>query len=135
MNCRLTISTSVTADIADFDMSDFFDEAKYDGVDDNVEILLEEPTEDPNQAYVYIRIKALPDEEVLMKRCVNNKDGWLFTANTDMVTILSNGTEAQLAMIFLELFQMNPCFMEAVMVAINTMQHYGARDKDNGTAY
>lgn len=126
---------NVTADIADFDMSDFFDEAKYDGVDDNVEILLEEPTDDPNQAYVYIRIKAMPDEEVLMKRCVDNKDGWLFTANTDMVTILSNGTEAQLAMIFLELFQMNPCFMEAVMVAINTMQHYGARDKDNGTAY
>lgn len=102
----------------------------YDGVDDNVEILLEDALEDPNQAYIYIRIKALPDEEELMIEQMPDKDNWIYSPNTDMVTILSNGSESQLAMMFIELFQMNPAFMEAVIVAIEAMKKYGARKRE-----
>lgn len=102
-------------------MKEFLEDDQYDGVDDNVEILLEEPTEDPNQAYIYVRIKARPDEEQMLIEC-DAEGGWLYTANTDMVTILSNGTDVQLAMCFLELFQMNDYFIEAVTAAISALQ-------------
>lgn len=101
-------------------MNEFFEEEEYDGIDDNVEILLEDAQADPNQAYVYIRIKANPDEEQLVVR-VEEEGTMMYTPNTDMVSVLSNGTEAQLAMCFLELFQMDPIFLDAVMAAIQSL--------------
>ena len=110
-------------------MKDFFEEDKYDGVDDNVEILLEGPEQDPNQAYLYIRIKARPDEQQILVEC-DDDGGWLYTANTDMCSILTNGTDAQLTMMFLELFQMNDIFMDAVAAAVQAMKNFNP--KDNG---
>jgi len=107
-------------------MEEFDLNESYDGIDDNVEILLEDALEDPNQAYIYIRIKALLDEEELMVQ-QEDQENWLYTPNTDMVSILSNGSEAQLAMMFIELFQLNPAFIDSVTAAITAMKKYGPR--------
>ena len=104
-------------------------EESYDGIDDNIEILLEGALEDPNQAYIYIRIKAMPDEEELLVEQLTDSN-WVYTPNTDLVSILSNGTESQLAMMFIELFQMNPVFLDAVRIAIDSMNRYGTRKTD-----
>lgn len=102
-------------------------EDSYDGIDDNIEILLEGALEDPNQAYIYIRIKGMPDEEKLLVEQSSDRDNFIYTPNTDMVSILSNGTESQLAMMFIELFQMNPVFMDAVRIAIDALNRFGMR--------
>ena len=104
-------------------------EESYDGIDDNIEILLEGALEDPNQAYIYIRIKAMPDEEELLVEQLTDSN-WVYTPNTDLVSILSNGTESQLAMMFIELFQMNPVFLDAVRIAIDSMNRFGTRKTD-----
>lgn len=102
---------------------EFWEDDDYDGIDDNIEILLEESLHDPNQAYIYIRIKAAPDSDEILIESDDN-DTFIHTPNTDMVTVLSNGTESQLAMMLLELFHMDPSFMEAVAVAIHAMQKF-----------
>jgi hypothetical protein len=108
----------------EFDVND-----EYDGIDDNVEILLEAAKEDPNQAYIYIRVKANPDEEeLLVERDVSRDDhpgmSHLHTPNTDQLSVLTNGSEAQISIMFLELFEMDPIFMEAVINAIHTLQKF-----------
>ena len=109
---------------AEFELND-----EYDGIDDNVEILLEEAKEDEHQAYLYIRIKANPDEEeFLVERDQSREDhpgmSHLHTPNSDFLTVFSNGSEAQITIMFLELFEMDPLFMEAVIRAIQALDKF-----------
>lgn len=105
-------------------IDDITDGDPYDGVDDNVEILLEASAEDPNQAYLYVRIKAAPDmelEDVLIEVDDDRTHSHIHTPNCDMVSVLANGSMSQLTIMFLELFENDPTFMEAVINAIHAL--------------
>jgi len=105
-------------------IEEFTNGEEYDGVDDNVEILLEASGEDPNQAYMYVRIKAAPDmelEDVLIEVDEDGTQSHITTPNCDMVSVLANGSMSQLTIMFLELFENDPAFMEACIHAIHAL--------------
>jgi len=89
-----------------------------DLIDDNIELLLEDCRNDPNQAYIYIRVQCRPDGQKLL---VESDNSLGFTANTDRVSVLTNGTLTQFAVSFLELFELDSVFMEAFIAAINAV--------------
>lgn len=92
---------------------DFFDEG-YDGVDDNIEIILEGAREDDGQSYIYVRIKKKPDDKELFEE---SWDGSV-QAKDNMCTVLANGTIDQYAVIMLNLFLMDEAFIHACTAAV-----------------
>lgn len=92
---------------------DFFDE-QYDGIDDNIEILLEESREDQNQSYIYVRIKKKPDDSELYEESLDGS----FEVKDDSCTVLTNGTLDQYAVIMLNLFLMDDVFIRACSAAV-----------------
>lgn len=95
-------------------MDDSFFEEGYDGVDDNIEIILEGAKDDANQSYIYVRIKKKPDDKELFE------EGWdgNMAAKDNMCTVMANGTLDQYAVIMLNLFLMDDVFIHACTAAI-----------------
>ncbi len=91
---------------------DFFD-SEYDGVDDNIEIILEDARSDEGQSYIYVRIKKRPDD----KEIFEEYDG-SYEAKDNMCTVLANGTLDQYAVIMLNLFLMDEVFIHACTAAV-----------------
>ena len=104
-------------------MEDFDDEFGYDGTDDNIEILLEDAMEDQNQAYLYIRIRKNPGDYKLIEQ-----DEYGHTANCDEFTILSSGSVDQFAVMFLQLFEMDETYIDAVAAAVKAYQEFKSRN-------
>ena len=99
-------------------MEDFDFEYGYDGVDDNIEILLEDAALDKDQAYLYLRIKKAMGEDVMVRMYENGELG----ANCDEFTILTNGTVEQFAVMFLQLFELEESYIDAVAAAVKAYQ-------------
>lgn len=105
-------------------MDDFED---YDGTDDNIEILLEDAANDPGQAYLYVRIKRNITEEGLIRSDVENDEFFYDsdnaeTANCDEYSVLANGTLPQFAVMFLQLFELDETYIDAVAAAVKAYQ-------------
>lgn len=108
-------------------MDDFED---YDGTDDNIEILLEDAADDPGQAYLYVRIKRHMTEEGLIRSDVENDEFFYDsrdypqaeTANCDEYSVLANGTLPQFAVMFLQLFELDETYIDAVAAAVKAYQ-------------
>lgn len=100
-------------------MDEFEFEADYDGVDDNVEILLEDANADPEQAYLYLRIQRNVDEEGLVRTYGDEGEAG---ANCDSFTILTSGTIEQYAVMFLQLFELEEAYIDAVAAAVKAYQ-------------
>jgi len=103
-------------------MQSFDFDDRYDGTDDNIEILLEDAAQDSGQAYLYVRIYAKPDETDLVVKSAMSDMG--FTPNSSRVSVLCNGTQEQLAIAILELFEMSPVFMEAFVAAVKAVEDF-----------
>jgi hypothetical protein len=100
-------------------MDEFEFEEHYDGVDDNIEILLEDALNDPEQAYLYLRIRRNVDEDGLVRTF--GDDGEV-GANCDEFTILTSGTIEQYAVMFLQLFELDETYIDAVAAAVKVYQ-------------
>lgn len=108
-------------------MDDFEDMPSYDGTDDNIEILLEDAAQDPGQAYLYIRIKRDLNEEGLIRSDVENDEFFYDAdapegANCDEYSILANGTLPQFGVMFLQLFELDESYIDAVAAAVKAYQ-------------
>ena len=108
-------------------MDDFEDLPSYDGTDDNIEILLEEAAQDPGQAYLYIRIKRDQNEDALIRADVEYDEFYFDgegegSANCDEYSVLANGTVPQFAVMFLQLFELDESYIDAVAAAVKAYQ-------------
>ena len=91
--------------------SDF--EYGYDGTDDNIEILLEDAASDPGQSYIYMRITRGDKSYGL----VRDDDGKI-TADNDEFTILANGTIEDFSVMFVQLFELDEAYLDAIAAAV-----------------
>lgn len=107
-------------------MEDFDFEASYNGVDDNIEILLEDAFDDPNQAYLYLRITRNYDEQGLIRTNIEEDE---IGANCDEFTILTSGTVEQYAVMFLQLFELDDAYIDAVAAAVKA--YHDIKGNDN----
>lgn len=92
-----------------------FEGEGYNGVDDNIEILLEDALNDPDQAYLYLRIKRNVDERGMVRTDFESGES---EANCDEFTILASGTVEQSAVMFLQLFELDELYIDAVAAAV-----------------
>lgn len=103
-------------------MEEFEDMPAYDGTDDNIEILLEDAANDPEQAYLYIRITRDTHEQGIIRS--DEGDDYVFEeepsgeANCDEYTVLANGTLPQFSVMFLQLFELDDTYIDAVAAAV-----------------
>ena len=104
-------------------MDEFDFDAKYNGTDDNIEILLEEAAEDPEQSYLYLRLTRDGIGGI-----VREEDGEV-GANCDEFTILANGTIEDFAVMFMQLFELDEAYIDACIAA--TKAYKDLRSNDN----